>query len=509
MTDSRNRSRNVVTLTLVLAAVVFGMVLAGGLDVTPRGDTATYAKAAVEVVPGSIGNGLPSFADLAEAVEPAVVSISASTFQTAPRRQGIDPFEFFFGPRRRGPQPEQEQEQEEGEGEQRFRSESGGSGFLISPDGLIVTNNHVVREADQLTVILGDRRYEAEVKGTDPATDLALLKIDAGEELDYLRLGDSEAVRVGDWVMAIGSPLALEHTVTVGVVSAKGRQLGISDGSFENFIQTDAAINFGNSGGPLVNLRGEVVGINTAINFGAENIGFAVPADTLKQILPQLRETGRVTRGYLGIEVGNLDFKDAEAFGLDSTDGALVQAVREDGPAENAGLRHGDVILTVDDVEVEETRDLIDYVSSLSPGTAVSVEVLRNGERETVRVELGERPGDPATLEAAPGEAQGGIDWLGLQYQNLTQGLRQMHGIPERAEGVWITEIEPDSPLWDEQVRSGDLIAEVNGQTVGGVEDFERLVEEAPSGSYIRFYVQRFDPRSGRAISFFAPVRKP
>jgi len=506
MTDSRNRSRNVFTLTLVLAAVVFGMVLAGGLDITPIGDTATYAKAAVEVTPGSIGNGVPSFADLAEAVEPAVVSIAASTFQSAPGRQGIDPFEFFFGPRRRGPEPEQE----EGEGEQRFRSDSGGSGFLISPDGLIVTNNHVVREADQLTVTLGDRRYDAEVKGTDPATDLALLKIDAGEDLEYLRLGDSEALRVGDWVMAIGSPLTLEHTVTVGVVSAKGRTLGISDGSFENFIQTDAAINFGNSGGPLVNLRGEVVGINTAINFGAENIGFAVPANTLKQILPQLRESGRVTRGYLGIEVGNLDFKDAEAFGLESTDGALVVAVREDGPADQAGIRHGDVILRVDDVAVAETRDLIDYVSSRAPGSEVRVELLRGAERETVTVELGERPGDPtSTPGPAPGDAQGGIDWLGLQYQNLTPGLRQMHGIPDGARGVWITQIEPDSPLYEEGVRSGDLIAEVNGQPVEDVEGFEGLVEEAPDGSYIRFYVQRFDPRSGRAISFFAPVRKP
>lgn len=502
MTESRNRSRNVVTLSLVLAAVVFGMVLAGGLDITPRGDTATYAKAAVEVTPGSIGNGVPSFADLAEAVEPAVVSIAASTFQTAPRRQGIDPFEFFFGPRQRGPEPEQQEEE-------RFRSDSGGSGFLISPDGLIVTNNHVVRDADQLTVTLGERRYEAEVKGTDPATDLALLKIDAGEDLEYLRLGDSEAVRVGDWVMAIGSPLALEHTVTVGVVSAKGRTLGISDGSFENFIQTDAAINFGNSGGPLVNLRGEVVGINTAINFGAENIGFAVPANTLKQILPQLRETGHVTRGYLGIEVGNLDFKDAQAFGLDDTDGALVVAVREGGPAAEAGLRHGDVIFKIDDVEVKETRDLIDYVSSRPPGTEVRVEVLRNGERETVEVELGERPGDPTRPASVPEEAEGGIDWLGLQYQNLTQGMREMHNIPEGARGVWITEIEPDSPLWDEQVRSGDVIAEVNGEPVGDVEAFETLVEDAPAGSYIRFYVQRFDPRSGRAISFFAPVRKP
>ncbi|MCI0347449.1 MAG: Do family serine endopeptidase, partial [Chloroflexi bacterium] len=435
----------------------------------------------------------------------AVVSIAASTFESAPRRRGMDPFEFFFGPRQRGPQPEQEEEEEE----QRFRAESGGSGFLISPDGLVVTNNHVVRQADQLTVILGNRRYDAEVKGTDPATDLALLKIDAGDNLAYLQLGDSDALRVGDWVMAIGSPLTLEHTVTVGVVSAKGRQLGISDGSFENFIQTDAAINFGNSGGPLVNLRGEVIGINTAINFGAENIGFAVPANTLKQILPQLRESGRVTRGYLGIEVGNLDFKDAEAFGLSSTDGALVQAVIEGGPAENAGVRHGDIVLKVDDVEVAETRDLIDYVSSRPPGAEVRLELLRSGKRETVRVKLTERPGSPDAPGPVPDDAEGGIEWLGLQYQNLSPGLREMHGIPDRARGVWITQVAPDSPVHDEGIQSGDLIAEVNGEPVEDVEDFERLVEEAPSGSYIRFYVQRFVQRGERTLSFFAPVRKP
>jgi serine protease Do len=504
---SASRSRNVFTLLLVVGAVVFGMVLAGGLDLTRPGATQpVYAKAPAEVIPGSAINGLPSFADLAEAVEPAVVSIAASTFQSAPQRGGVDPFEFFFGPRQRGPQPEEPRGESP---QQRFRSDSGGSGFVISPDGLVITNNHVVREADQLVVKLGDRTYAAEVKGTDPATDLALLKIDAGDDLDYLRLGDSDALRVGDWVMAIGSPLSLDHSVTVGVVSAKRRQLGISDVSFENFIQTDAAINFGNSGGPLVNLRGEVVGINTAINFGAENIGFAVPANTLKQILPQLRESGRVSRGYLGIEVGNLDFKDAQAFGLETTDGALVQAVVAGEPAAEAGIQHGDIILKVDDVPVAQTRDLIDYVSSKPPGARVRVELLRNGDRKNVQVELGERPGVTGGADEPEGDVQGGIDWLGLQYQNLTPGLRGMHGIPEEAAGVWIIQVEPDSPLYDEGVRPGDLVSEVNGQPVSSVAELERQVEQAPSGSYIRFYVRRFDPRADRAVSFFAPVRKP
>ena len=237
-----------------------------------------------------------------------------------------------------------------------------------------------------------DRDYKAEVKGTDAATDLALLKIDAGSSLPYLNLGDSDRLRVGDWVMVIGSPLALDHTVTVGVVSAKGRALGISDVSFENFIQTDAAINFGNSGGPLVNLKGEVVGIATAINYGAENIGFAVPVSTLEQVLPQLEQKGKVSRGYLGIQIRNLDFEHAQAFGLQSTDGALVESV-EKGPAKEAGIDHGDVIVGVDEHQVAKTRDLIDFVAGKPPGTTVTLDVIRNGKHLKKQVKLSERPG--------------------------------------------------------------------------------------------------------------------
>jgi serine protease Do len=504
-----SRSRHFLTLMLVVCAVLFGMVLAGGLELTlPGGADEGSAPGPAQVVGSGVdANGMPSFADLAEAVEPAVVSITAATFQTAPRRQMMDPFEFFFGPRRRGvPEPEGESEPEQ----QRFRSDAGGSGFVISADGLVVTNNHVVRGADRLTVRLDNRDFPAEVKGVDPATDLALLKIDAGRELSYLKLGDSDRLRVGDWVMAIGSPLALDHSVTVGVVSAKGRSnLGITDISFENFIQTDAAINFGNSGGPLVNLHGEVVGIATAINYGAENIGFAVPVSTLKQILPQLRESGKVSRGYLGIQIRNLDYTHAEAFGLESTDGALVESVESDSPAGKSGITHGDVIVGVDGREVEDTRNLIEYVSSQPPGSSVELEVLRNGKRSTHKVKLGERPGSATEAEAPSGKAEGGIEWLGLGYQNLDSSIRSSHGIPGDAHGVWITRIEPDSPLFEEGVQPGDVIAEVNGHEINGVDEFEQVVEDADEGSYLRFYVQRFDPRSGRAVAFFAPVRKP
>ena len=304
-------SRRLLTLLLIFGAVVFGMVLAGSLDLTapsvsdPEPQSSSVAASDTEA-PATSAAGLPSFADLAEHVSPAVVSIAATTFERRSSRRRVDPFEFFFGPRRRERDPEEDDEE--------FRSDSGGSGFIVSADGYVVTNNHVIDDAESVQVVMNGREFDAEIKGTDPATDLALLKIDA-RDLPVLPLGDSDALRVGDWVMAIGSPQALTNSVTVGVVSAKQRRINISDAtsSFENFIQTDAAINFGNSGGPLINLRGEVVGINTAISFGSENIGFAVPVNILKQVLSQLRDEGRVRRGYLGIGVNEITPEAADA----------------------------------------------------------------------------------------------------------------------------------------------------------------------------------------------------
>lgn len=507
-------TRNFLTLLLVLGAVTFGMVLASGLGLSVPGIADDSASPGPQLItPSTNSIGLPSFADLAEVVGPAVVSIRADSYQQATSRRrgggGMDPFEFFFGPRGRGQQqPDEEPEGTDPRG-QRFRQESGGSGFVISADGLIATNNHVVDGADRLTVLLEGRDYEAEVMGTDPSTDTALLKIDAGRDLKYLQLGDSEDLKVGDWIMAIGSPLGLDHSVTVGVVSALGRSIGIIESSFENFIQTDAAINFGNSGGPLVNLRGEVVGIATAINFGAENIGFAVPVNTLKQVVPQLRDDGRVVRGYLGVQIGNLDYETAQSFGLDSTDGALVQRVIDGQPAADAGLRHGDIVMRVDDRGVGETRDLIDYVSAQRPGESVDLRVWREGRMIDLPVELGERPGlEVAEAEAEETEVEG-IEWLGIRFQDLGPAEREERGIPASAKGVLVTRVEPDSPLYDVNVRPGDVIGEVNGRGISDAETFQEELEAIPSGTYLRLYVLRFDPRSDNWTSFFAPMRKP
>lgn len=361
----------------------------------------------------------------------------------------------------------------------------------------MVTNNHVIRGAEEVRVRMGENVHDAEVKGVDAATDLALLKIDVDGDLPYLMLGDSDELRVGDWVMAIGSPLELANTVTVGVVSAKGRRIGISQetSSFESFIQTDAAINFGNSGGPLVSLSGQVVGINTAINWGSENIGFAVPVNVLREVLPQLRDEGRVRRGYLGVSISDLTPRAAEAFGLDSTAGAMVNQVQPGQPAEKAGLEHGDVILEVDGHEVTNTRDLIDYVSKQKPDDSVNLVVLRDGKQIDKKVDLAERPSASGTESEAEEPEQGGIEWLGLRYQDITPGLRSTHGLPEDVEGVWVIEVSPRSPLYEEGVRSGEIInviTEVNGREVNDVSEFEDIVRQAEPGSRLRVYIRRF-----------------
>jgi len=523
---TERRGRRWATALLMAGAVAFGMVLAGSVDWTPAGWGSPPADAEAVVVQ-TVAGALPSFADLAEAVAPAVVTIRAVSFQEAPAGQRgpageggggpggggtggeNDPFfDFFFGPRRReqGPSPER------GQTPQEFRSEAGGSGFVISGDGLIATNYHVIEGASELMVTVGDdpRELPATVRGTDPATDLALIQIAPDHKLQHLRLGDSGKVRVGDWIMVIGNPLRLGRTVTVGVVSAVGRSgLGITDVSFENFLQTDAAINFGNSGGPMVNLGGEVVGIATAINWGAENVGFAVPASTLAKVMPQLERQGKVRRGYLGVNIENLDFRAQQAFGLPTGQGALVIQVNEGTPGADAGLEHGDVILAVDGHKVGTTRDLIDYVSDHPPGSQVRLEVLRGGRRLDRTVTLGERPNAEEAPEPHEEQAQPGLDWLGLRYGDLSPGIRSSHGIPEGVQGVWLRAVSPRSPLVDENVEPGDLITELEGKPVRNVAEFEAAVKAAKQGSYLRFYVQRFDPRSGRSGQFFAFARVP
>ncbi len=488
---------------IVVASVLFGMVIAGGLNITPsvEADRPASAEEAVQAQE-PVGFLAPNFAELAERVLPSVVSVYSTEVSDPSERRDMprDPFHnFFFGPRMR---PDQE-----GEREPMVR-QSSGSGFFISASGEILTNYHVIEDATKIEVQLDDdTRYEVEVIGRDPATDIALLKIkEPDEDFRYLRLGDSEGVNVGQWVMAVGNPLRMDQTVTVGVVSAKGRVLGLSDSSFENFIQTDAAINLGNSGGPLVNLSGQVVGINTAINAAGQNLGFAIPVNTARQILPQLRERGRVVRGYLGITVTNLDQDTAEAFGLDSRQGALVQEVLEDHAADKGDVRHGDIILEIDGDQIEDTRDLIDTVSAMPPGTKIELEILRDGRRETLTVELEERVREGEQVEEdieAPEEDEAAAR-VGVSVTELTQRARQAFGIDESVDGVVITRVRVVSPAGEEGLREGDVIVEANGREVSTPDELNGVIDSVEDGGYLRLYVYR----GGRVDrSFFAILK--
>jgi serine protease Do len=477
-------------LCFAVGAAAFGMVLAGSLHLTPasRADKAAPAPAPA-TTPASApalarGAGVPSFADIADEVLNSVVSITSTEIvktQGSPFGQG-DPFEFFFGPRRGTPEER--------------KQVAGGSGFIISSDGEILTNNHVVAGAQKIQVKLRDREVlSARVIGRDPATDVALIKVDAKSKLPPLPLGDSDKTRVGDWVMAVGNPLLFEGTVTVGVISGKGRSGLSQDSALENFLQTDAAINFGNSGGPLINTAGQVVGINTAMIQPAQNIGFAVPINTAKGDIPQLKAKGKVTRGLLGVRIGPVDQDIMQAFHLPSMNGAFVEMVDPNQPAAKAGVEHGDTIIKADDVEVKEPRDVINYVSSKPPGAKVKLTVLRDGKTQTMTVTLAERePPEGEETESANsrGESRGR---LGIRVTDLSPNIRQQLGIPSDTNGVVIESVGSDSPAADKGLAEGDVITEINGAQVRSVSQFRAELDKIKKQDYVRLYVRRFHPQ--------------
>ncbi len=411
--------------------------------------------------------GADSFADLAAKVSPSVVNIRTQKtvsgrglggqMQIPPGLEpffGGNPFEEFFGG-----------------GEQEFQVPSLGSGFVISSDGYIVTNNHVVEDVDKIEVAFADgTALPADVIGRDPATDLALIRVEPAQPLTPLPLGDSSSLRPGDWVIAIGNPFGLEHTVTAGIVSALHRR-NIGAGRYDDFIQTDAAINPGNSGGPLIDLRGQVVGINTAINPRANTIGFAVPVNMAKDILPALRTAGFVTRGWLGVVIQRITPDLQEAMNLESTDGALVSRVDPKGPAQTAGVQRGDVIVEFDGEAIEEMEELPRLVAAAPPGKKASVAVIRDGERVSLDIELGKLDEGQQLAEAEPGPGEEGPSALGMRVQALTPELAEQLGA-EDATGVVASEVEPSSPAAVAGLRRGDIILEVNQQPVGSVAEF-------------------------------------
>jgi serine protease Do len=451
-----------------------------------------------EALPG--GEGPHSrFAILARDVAPGVVNVHTSrTVEQSLPDLGFpfgDLFGEFFGQRFGTPGGPLQQPTP-----RRFTVPSLGTGFVISDDGLIVTNNHVVQDVEKIEVVFSDgKRSEAEVVGTDPKTDIALIRAKADRAYVPLALGDSDALLPGDWVVAVGNPYGLDHTVTAGIVSATGRDIG--QGPYDDFIQTDAAINPGNSGGPLLDLAGEVIGINTAINPQANTIGFAVPINMAKEILPQLESKGRVVRGWLGVGVQPVTPELAEALDLEKQTGALVSQVAKGGPADEAGLERGDVIVRFGDRPIEKMRELPRAVAVTPPGTKVEVEVIRDHEHRTRTVEIGELEEEGQVAGVLPGSDERGSTAFGFDVADVPSDLRSRLGLGAH-EGAVVARVSPSGVAARAGIRPGDVIVEVDRVPVAGGMDAEKKLREA--GEKALLLIRREDasffvalPRSG------------
>ncbi|MBT0664841.1 DegQ family serine endoprotease [Geobacter pelophilus] len=426
----------------------------------------------------------PDFVELAKRLTPSVVNISTAKSVAAQRRLGrpfsspfgSSPFDDFFD-RFFDEAPQRQQKQR-----------SLGSGFIISKDGLILTNNHVVDGADEIKVKLNNgKEYKAEIKGRDQKLDLALIKISAEKDLPSAELGESDSIEIGEWVMAIGNPFGLSETVTVGIVSAKGRVIG--SGPYDDFIQTDASINPGNSGGPLFNARGEVVGINTAIIAGGQGIGFAIPVNMAKAILPQLKDKGAVTRGWLGVQTQGVTPEIAKSYGLTGEKGALVADIIKDTPAEKAGLKSGDIITEFDGKPVRDPNDLSRTVAATPPGKTVSLKLFRDGSEQSVAVTLERRKDDGSDTAASGAVAQ---DKLGLSVQELTRDLANSLRLKD-AKGVVVSDVKPGGIADEAGIMRGDILLEINDAKIHTVQDYEKTVKQPSKGGYLRFRIRRGD----------------
>ena len=471
-------------VVLVLAAVAAGIVLSAGLNVSPIARALLGDKEKAVVVPAAAGLRMVpvDIPQLFKEVSPAVVNISTTQVVKLNRPRGRNPFgqqdpfdDFFHNFFGRMPKEQ--------------KRTSLGSGFIVSPDGYILTNNHVVEKADEVTVTLLDKgEFKAKVVGTDPKIDIALIKIDAKKKLTYVALGDSDMLEVGEWVVAIGNPFALGHTVTAGIVSAKGRIIG--SGPYDDFIQTDASINPGNSGGPLFNLKGEVVGINTAIVQGGQGIGFATPIQLAKSVLDQLREKGKVTRGWLGVYIQRLTPEAAENLGLPGRQGALVSDVTSGGPAEKAGIRSGDVIVAFNGKEIRDEHELPQTVASTKPGKTVDVRLVREGKEMTIPVTIAEMEGEPGK----PAGAQDSSKNLGLTVQDITPEIAQRFGIGN-TKGVVVTDVVDGSPAEEAGFNEGDIIRQINRRPVSGMAEFTKMAAKFKADKTTLFLVERGDAR--------------
>ncbi|MDD3845062.1 MAG: DegQ family serine endoprotease [Syntrophorhabdaceae bacterium] len=475
----RRRVIRAVVVTLVTIALTVG--LGYGVSKAVKG---TDPAPAVSKSAGGVPVMVPgNFTTLAEKVRPSVVNIQTVKTLKGNGRVfrhffgnpfgGQNPFEEFFGPRGGNGSPED------------FRQKSLGSGFIIDGDGYIATNNHVVEGANEIKVKLADgREFDASVVGRDPKTDLALIRIKGASNLMPINMGNSDELKVGSWVVAIGSPFGLEQTVTAGIVSAKGRIIG--SGPYDNFIQTDASINPGNSGGPLINMNGEVIGINTAIVASGQGIGFAIPIDTAKSVIAQLKGSGSVTRGWLGVSIQEITPALASSFGLKDRKGALVADVVKDGPADKAGIAQGDVIVEFDGKEIASSNDLPRIVAATPVGKDVAVKLLRNGTTAGRTVKIARM--EDTVAEAA--EKVTGGNKVGITVQGITPEVARALQLKNR-KGVVVASVEPGSPAEEAGIVRGDVIREVNRAAVKDVESFVRKMEQESQQKNVLFLISR------------------
>ncbi len=467
------RKKHFKSILVVLAMVAS---LAFGYGISPAGRPAAPAPVSAPAV--SETPMVPaSFSELAAKVRPGVVNIQVvkkvkNVEMGFPNFPG-NPFGDFFGPFS-GANPPGPQKQQ-----------GVGSGFVLSRDGYILTNNHVVEGADQIRVKLaGGKEYAGTVVGRDPKTDLAVVKIDGATDLSPLPLGNSDDLKVGSWVVAVGSPFGLEQTVTAGIVSAKGRVIG--SGPYDNFIQTDASINPGNSGGPLINMRGEVIGVNTAIIASGQGIGFAIPINMAKEVVPQLESKGHVTRGWLGVTIQEMTPDLAKSFGLKDTKGALVADVVKGSPAEKAGVERGDVLMEFNGKEINDSTELPRMVAATPVGKEVTVKLSRNGKLIDRRVKVGEMEEKGVKVSSSPAAHK----TLGISVQNVTPEIARELGLKKEA-GVVVSRVEPGSAAADAGIQRGDVIQEVNRRPVKDVEDFAQKVAQAKGEESILLFIQR------------------
>jgi serine protease Do len=462
-------------ITLLLAGTVIGI----GFGITPASKANESSMAPAPGVSRSVPMVPGNFSQIADQIRAGVVNIqvrkkvSNAEFPSSRGNPFGDrnPFGEFFGPFG-GNQPER-------------KSQGVGTGCIISQDGYILTNNHVVEGADQIKVKMSDgKEFDGRIIGRDPKTDLALVKIDGASGLKPLKLGDSDALNVGNWVVAVGSPFGLEQTVTAGIVSAKGRVIG--SGPYDNFIQTDASINPGNSGGPLVNMQAEVVGINTAIIASGQGIGFAIPINMAKEIAPQLQKTGHVTRGLLGVNIQDLTPELAKSFGLKDTHGALVAKVAPNGPADKAGILQGDVVVKFNGREVMAAKDLSRIVAGTPVGETVAVQVIREGKTVDLRAKVGEMEDENATAR----EIDASHKTLGISVQNLTPQIAGELGLKDTA-GIVVVNVAPESPAAEAMILPGDVIKEINRKPVKNVDDFMQKIDKTKAGEPLLLLIAR------------------